>query len=204
MAFLPLESPLPTAPISSGWLACVVSHPSPPPPPPCSHRAHGVNRQLAGPGLGAVRERAQPPGDKEPPGAAEARLIPELICSLGFIFTVLWAPCLCQGPGTPTFAVFHGSFIPPPPLPIPSALLCCSPAPSLSLRLRDHCSLALHPPRVQWKGVHPHTPEFKVLQAPFYSGVAEASRFEVSSFSVLRRGRGRGRKMVPTQKAWAV
>lgn len=91
----------------------------------------GVNRQLAGPGLRAVRERAQPPGDKKPPGAAEAGLIPELISSLGFISTVFWAPCLCQGPGTtpPPHTFLCQLHFPP----IPSAFLCCSPAPCLPL-----------------------------------------------------------------------
>ena len=41
-----------------GWLAGIRPHPFPPPHPPCNHGAHGVNRQLARPGLRVVGERA--------------------------------------------------------------------------------------------------------------------------------------------------
>jgi hypothetical protein len=69
-----------------------------------------------------VGEGPGPLGDKKQPEAARTRqLIPQLICSLGFISTAFWAPSFCQDPSTSRLAtsLWMGA-----PLLYPSALLC--------------------------------------------------------------------------------
>lgn len=128
VAFLSLLSSI-YSQLPFGWLACIRPHPFPAPHPPCSHGAHRVNRQLAGPGLRASRERAWPPGDKEQPEAAKAGLIPGLICSLGLSPLPSGHPASAKALAPPP----HFSMATSSPQ-IPSALPCCGPAPCLSLR----------------------------------------------------------------------